>query len=192
VLTEPRGAARRRQLLEAAVRVIGRGGVVAAGHRAVAAEAGVPLGSTTYYFESRDEMVAQALEYVADREAERVDAVLEHGLLDESPEALPERLAAALIDVWAGDRTVLLAQYELYLESARRPELRAAVERWDAAYRKLLTRALERIGVADPERRAHLLCASLDGLLLDHVATGSDPAELSSLATDLIASIAAP
>jgi DNA-binding transcriptional regulator YbjK len=188
----PRGAARRRALLDAAVRVIGRGGVAAADHRAVAAEAGVPLGSTTYYFDSKDDMVARALEHVAEREAERLAAESERGALDVGPDVLPERVADILIEAWAGDRVVLLAQYELYLESARRPDLRPAAERWDRALREFLQNALERLGAPDPPRRARLLCAGLDGLLIEHVATGSTPADLRSLAVDLIARIATP
>jgi len=187
-----RGAARRRALLDATVRVIGRGGIAAVDHRAVAAEAGVPLGSTTYYFDSKDDMVARALEHVAERESERLRAESEGGALDVGPDLLPERLADIVIQAWAGDRITLLAQYELYLESARRPDLRPAAERWDAAYRELLQHALELLGAPDPPRRARLLCAGLDGLLLDHVATASDPAELRSLAIDLIERIAAP
>lgn len=186
-----RGAARRHALLEAAVRVIGRGGIAAVDHRAVAAEAGVPLGSTTYYFESKDDMVARALEHVAEREAERLRAEAAGGTLDVDRELLPERLADVVLHAWAADRVTLLAQYELYLESARRPDLRPAAERWDRAYRELLRHALERLGTPDPDRRAHLLCASLDGLLLDHVATGSDPAELRSDAIELIERLAA-
>ncbi|HYJ00551.1 MAG TPA: TetR family transcriptional regulator [Thermoleophilaceae bacterium] len=189
---EPRGATRRRELLEAAVRVIGRGGIAAVDHRAVAAEAGVPLGSTTYYFESKHDMVAQALNYVADREAERLRTEAERSLRDVGPEALPTRLADVLIHAWAGDRTVLLAQYELYLESARRADLRPAAERWDSAYRELLQHALEQLGTPDPGHRARLLCAGLDGLLLDHVATGSDPGDLRALVIELIQRIAAP
>ena len=188
----PRGATRRRALLDATVRVIGRGGVAAVDHRAVAAEAGVPLGSTTYYFESKDDMVARALEHVADREATRLRAESESGALEVGPDLLPERLADVVIDVWAGDRVILLAQYELYLESARRSDLRPAAERWDAAYRDFLQHALELLGSPDPPRRARILCAGLDGLLLDHVATASDPADLRSLVVELIERIAAP
>lgn len=186
-----RGAARRLQLLEATVRLIGRGGIAAVDHRAVAAEAGVPLGSTTYYFASKDEMVADALEHVADREAARIAAAPEGGLLDTAADTLPERLADTLIEIWAGDLVVLLAQYELYLESARRPDLRPAAERWDRAYRDLLHRALDELGADDPARRARLLCAGLDGLLLDHVATGTDARALRSDLVDLIRRIAA-
>jgi TetR/AcrR family transcriptional regulator, regulator of biofilm formation and stress response len=190
-IAEPRGAARRRALLEAAVRVIGRGGIAAADHRAVAAEAGVPLGSTTYYFDSKDDMVAQALHYVADREAERLAAEMERGLLTESEGSSAERLADLMIDVWAGDRVALLAQYELYLESARREELRPAAARWDRAYAEFLELALEQLGAPDPVRQARLLCVALDGLLLDHVATASAPDELRELTIDIIERISA-
>jgi DNA-binding transcriptional regulator YbjK len=188
----PRGAARRRALLDATVRVIGRGGIAAVDHRAVAAEAGVPLGSTTYYFDSKDDMVARALEHVAEREADRLRAETATGTLDVvSAELLPERLADVVLDAWAADRVTLLAQYELYLESARRPDLRPAAERWDRAYRDLLRHALELLGTPDPDRRAHLLCASLDGLLLDHVATAGDPTALRTNAIELIERLAA-
>lgn len=187
-----RGAARRLALLDATVRVIGRGGIAAVDHRAVAAEAGVPLGSTTYYFDSKDDMVARALEHVAEREAERLRGESERGALDVGSDLLPERLADVVIRAWAGDRLTLLAQYELYLESARRPDLRPAAERWDRAYRDLLQHALELLGVPDPSSRARLLCASLDGLLLDHVATAGDPSQLRSLAIELIERLAAP
>jgi DNA-binding transcriptional regulator YbjK len=190
VAPAPRGEARRLVLLDATVRVIGRGGIAAVDHRAVAAEAGVPLGSTTYYFDSKDDMVARALEHVAEREAERLSAEAEGGSLDVGPDLLPERLADIVIRAWAGDRVTLLAQYELYLESARRPDLRPAAERWDRAYRDLLEHALELLDAPDPPRRARLLCAGLDGLLLDHVATGSDPADLRSLAIELIERVA--
>jgi TetR/AcrR family transcriptional regulator, regulator of biofilm formation and stress response len=173
-------------LLEAAVRVIGRGGIAAVDHRAVAAEAGVPLGSTTYYFESKDDMVAQALHYVADREAERLREEIDGGLLDAREGSPAERLADLMIDVWAGDRTVLLAQYELYLESARRDDLRPAAERWDAAYQEFFTVALDQLGVKAAARTARLLCCALDGLLLDHVATAGSPEDLRELAVELI------
>jgi DNA-binding transcriptional regulator YbjK len=191
VPTESRGAARRHALLEAAVRVIGRGGIAAVDHRAVAAEAGVPLGSTTYYFESKDDMVAQALRHVADREAERLELAARSGLLDGDGAILVERLADLVLDTWASDRVVLLAQFELYLESGRREDLRSAAEGWDEAYRGLLTKVLRRLDAPDPTSRAQLLCPAIDGLLLQHVATGGDPAQLRDRAVEMIERMAA-
>ncbi len=85
---------------------------------------------------------------------------------------------------------MLLAQYELYLEGARRGELRAAVERWDRAYQQLLEGVLARMRAPDPERRARLLCAGLDGLLLEHLGRGRERAELRTLVVELIELVA--
>jgi TetR/AcrR family transcriptional regulator, regulator of biofilm formation and stress response len=166
--------------------VIGRGGVAAVDHRAVAAEAGVPLGSTTYYFESKDDMVAQALHFVADQEAERLAVEMEREILADGTGLPAERLADLMIDIWAGDRSILLAQYELYIESGRHEHLRPAAERWDRAYRDFFTAALDQLGVSGAARTARLLCCALDGLLLDHVATASSPDQLRELAVEVI------
>jgi DNA-binding transcriptional regulator YbjK len=180
-----RGAARRRQILEATLRVIGRGGIAAVDHRAVAADAGVPLGSTTYYFDSKDDMVSQALHHVADEataELSRQRAELE----GKSPAAVRRRLVEHVMDAVTIDRMLLLAQYQLYLESARREELRPAAELWDAAYRTFYARALEILGAPDPIERATLLCVSLDGLVLRHLARAGDERELRARARELI------
>ena len=167
------------------MRVIGRGGVEAVEHRAVAAEAGVPLGSTTYYFDSKSDMVAQALHHVADRETERVEEQVQV-VRAEDPDGLPARFVDWAMDQAFADRVVLLAQYELYLEGARRKELRPAAERWDRAWHALHEAALERLGAPDPGVRAQLLCAGIDGLILQFLATGRDLEELRPLLLELI------
>jgi DNA-binding transcriptional regulator YbjK len=57
-----RGERRRREILEAALRVIGRDGVAGLTHRAVADEAGVSLAATTYYFASKADLLREASE----------------------------------------------------------------------------------------------------------------------------------
>lgn len=52
--------ARRRLILEAALRVIAKEGVRAIRHRAIAKEADVPLAATTYYFKDIDELIIDA------------------------------------------------------------------------------------------------------------------------------------
>jgi DNA-binding transcriptional regulator YbjK len=181
-----RGAARRRQILEATLRVIGRGGIAAVDHRTVAADAGVPLGSTTYYFDSKDDMVSQALHHVADEETERL-ARDRAELEGKTPAAVRRRLTDHVLSSVAADRMLLLAHYQLYLESARREELRPAAELWDAAYRAFYARALEILGAPDPVERAALLCVSLDGLILQHLARAGDEGELRERAEQIVA-----
>jgi DNA-binding transcriptional regulator YbjK len=186
----PRGAARRVALLDATVRVIGRGGIAAVDHRAVAAEAGVALGSTTYYFASKEDMVAQALAHVAATEVERLGDAARRLVVGREAGARAD-LADELLELWTADRVVLMAQFELYLESGRRDDLRPSAAAWEHACRDLLERVLEQLGAPDPRLRARLLCAGLDGLVLEHVATGSTRAELRSLTAELIERLAA-
>lgn len=51
---------RRQQILDAAMRIVIRDGVRAVRHRAVAAQAGVPLSATTYYFKDIDDLLTDA------------------------------------------------------------------------------------------------------------------------------------
>ena len=83
---------RREQILEATLRVIGREGREAVTHRAVAEEAGVPLGSTTYYFDSRDDLLGQALERVSAQEVERYASLGEQLRTVKSGRELADRL----------------------------------------------------------------------------------------------------
>lgn len=63
---------RRRQLADAAWRVISRDGLEAASVRNIAKEAGISLGSLRYYFASQDDLLAFALKRVGDRIRERI------------------------------------------------------------------------------------------------------------------------
>lgn len=52
---------RRQRIIDAAIRVAGQKGLAGLSHRSVAAEADVPLGSTTYHFKTLDELMVAAL-----------------------------------------------------------------------------------------------------------------------------------
>ncbi|MDF2643236.1 MAG: TetR family transcriptional regulator [Pseudomonas sp.] len=60
---------RRQQILDAAMRIVIRDGVRAVRHRAVAAEAGVPLSATTYYFKDIDDLLTDAFAQYVQRSA---------------------------------------------------------------------------------------------------------------------------
>src|SRR4051812_47861783 len=99
---------RREQILDATLRVIGRSGRQAVTHRAVAEEAGVPLGSTTYYFDSRDDLLQQALEHVSASEVERYGQLGEELRTVKSPRELADRLIGELVSA-AQDRVAYIA-----------------------------------------------------------------------------------
>ena len=60
-LTQDRSRARRDELLAAAIELFAEGGSRAITHRAVAGRAGLPPASTTYYFETIDDLIREAL-----------------------------------------------------------------------------------------------------------------------------------
>ena len=64
------GSEQRRQLiLDAAMRIVVRDGVRGVRHRAVAAEAGVPLSATTYYFKDIDDLLNDTFAQYVERSA---------------------------------------------------------------------------------------------------------------------------
>ena len=172
---------RREALVEAALRVLLRDGPRGLSHRAVAAEADLPLAATTYYFTSKDELLEQALQRIAGREGARLAAVAET-LADADLRTAGGVLGApALIAEHAG----MLVKFEIYLEAARRPALQATCAAWIASFRALAEAVLRAAGVEAPERAARILVATIDGLMVEHLATSQDPPTEAELQADL-------
>ncbi len=169
----PRGAARREALLEAVLRIVAEVGPDAVTHRRVAEVAGLPLASTTYWFDSKEHLLTAALELAAERDTARLlafGAEMEHS--DTDP------LDAVVIAVGDCDdgtqpnRGSIISTFALLLEAARRPALQQIAARWTEAYLLTLSRLLERAGSAHPRADAELLIGATDGLLLEQLASG--------------------
>ena len=178
---QARGEERRELILRAALAVASRRGIAAVTHRSVAEEAGVPLGSLTYWFASKDDLLREALRLFVADEAARLRAVGAELTEDLEPEEIAGRFAAVLD---SSDGTEQLAQFELYLEAARNPALREVAEECFRAYEEVTVLALRAAGVDDPERTAAMFVSLADGLGLRRQATGSAP-ELTEAAVSL-------
>jgi len=170
-------AARRGAIIDAAVKIIATRGLNAVTHRAVAREAKVPLAATTYYFASKDEILKEALESLSSAEVERLNA-----LAKKIDGMKPEETGAALAEALLGDsdegRRGWLAQFEIYLEAARHPSLRPAIEQRRAAFVALAESTLRAAGAPDPAKRAEIAVAGINGILLDRVRElGDSPQE---------------
>jgi len=157
---------RRTALLEAAIALIGRHGMGAVTHRSVAAAAGVPSATTGYYFNTREQLVDEALATLAARELEELRA--RHARLGPAPTV--ERTAAALA-AWLLERATLhgaaaLAHHQLAIEAARRPDLALHLAALKDEADALAVTTLRDLGAADPPLAAITLVSALDGLLL--------------------------
>ena len=187
---QPRGEQRRRRILQAALAVIGSEGIGAVTHRSVAEVAQVPLGSLTYYFESKEDLLREALLLFVAEETARLRALGESlGSERLTPEEIAERFAEALV----GTDPDQVAQFELYLEASRNPALREPAAACFAAYEEVCVIALRAAGVADGARFAPLFVGLADGLNLRRVAAPGphDGAELAAGLAALLHSLEA-
>jgi DNA-binding transcriptional regulator YbjK len=121
---------KRAAIVEATLRVIGERGADAVTHRAVAAEAGVALASTTYYFASKHALVREAFELAIDRSLALVETHAADG-----DGSVVDRLVAMAEAQLSDTSAPLAAQFELMLEAGRRPQLHDLAARWDERYR---------------------------------------------------------
>lgn len=166
--SQQRSRQRRESLLRAALELLAEGGAKAVTHRAVASRAGLPLASTTYYFESIQQLTQEALQLEV---AERIVAL--EALADVRAFAgrTAEEFAAQLVDVLVARRGVeVVAQFEVYLEAARNPALEQPVADALAAFERLAADALAALGARQPEQAAVAFVALLDGFALHRVA----------------------
>lgn len=135
----PSGQLRRREILEAVLRILRRDGLRAVSHRTVAAEARVPLASTTYYFRDLEDLITESFLHwsqdtqrqVREFHASALAAVREAQADEKVDEALVERLAdvaaAYVVDQVTRHRPDRVLEFAFLHEAARVPKLRAAV-----------------------------------------------------------------
>ncbi|MER6914894.1 TetR family transcriptional regulator [Streptomyces sp. NPDC000594] len=152
---------RRQRIVAAALRVVARDGIAGLSHRTAAAEADVPLGSTTYHFASLDELLVAAL-----RQADETfgEAVRERSALAGPGGDLAAELAGVMGRWLAGERTRVELEYELYLAALRRPALRPVAAEWTEQVVAALARH------TDPAT-ARALVAAMDGICLQALLT---------------------
>ena len=178
--TTPRGEARRLALVDAAAGLLLASGVTAVAHRAAAAAAGVPLGSTTYYFRDRDDLVAAAVHRAGELEAARARAAL-----DRPRPAGRGTTATArrLIDVVVGldrcdDPARVGAVYERIVEAARVPAARAAARTWNDAIRAVVADLVADEGLGVP---ADVVLALVDGSVVAWLLDDAEPGGVDTL-----------
>ncbi|MBW0128553.1 TetR/AcrR family transcriptional regulator [Pseudonocardia oceani] len=165
----PKGERRRAELVAAAADLLRSGGFDAVRHRAVADRAGLPLSSTTYYFDSLDDLVVAATERTSRDELAEGRARLE--ALAEGP---PD--TAALIEIVIdqllgpesrdGGLDAVLLRYERLVGAGRRPYLAPLMRELRGELDALLAEVLARCGrPLDPDALRELV-ALVDGFVV--------------------------
>ena len=178
-----RGDATRTRVLEAVLRLLAREGPGQITHRAVAREAGVSLSATTYYFESKSEMLHHAFRHHIDRVHGAIDTLVDRHSWREDPgrPALSVDEMAAIFEGFLlsqlspDSRTVKIAAVEAELYCARDRELAEALGRHTEEDRNLISDLLARAGSSRPLEDMEIIADFMGGATLDWLARDCDP-----------------
>lgn len=180
-------ALRRRQMVAAARSVLARDGVARATLRAVAAEAGVPLGTMQYAFRSKEQLLRAVIEDVVEEIAEvlQESAELNHGL----EHAIRQGLKSFWARLVADQADLQLIQYELTIYALRTQGhenlARWQYERYCSIVAAWCQEAAHNAGetCAVPfAQLARVMVAGMDGLILQHVCDPNDARSREDLA----------
>lgn len=121
---------RRAQIADTAIELLVEGGVHGVTHRAVDIRAGLPAGTTSNYFRSREALLVAVTRRVAElHQADMADAAAAHVPEGDPIDRTIALIAASLHHAATAQRERYLAIFELRLESLRRPALAEAFDR---------------------------------------------------------------
>ena len=161
-----RGERTRERILDAVLEIVALEGPGAVTYRAVAARAGVALGVMTYHFASRSELLSGAFRLYLERLRSSARALPLERVRDLSRRQ-QGRLAVDFVrELVSSERVSSLANYELMLELARDPELRASVDADTATTESMASELVRASGSKRPREDALLISAAIEGLVL--------------------------
>ncbi|MGW7454010.1 TetR/AcrR family transcriptional regulator [Streptomyces sp. NPDC054787] len=218
--TPDRGTDRRTLIADTAIDLVAAAGLRGLTHRAVDGAAGLPTGSTSYYFRTREALISACYQRLAERDLDDIgvgvgggdgvrggggggggggDGDGPDGFATLDRETAAAALAALLHRWLTVGRERQLARYELSLEAARNPALQPQLHRAGQEARIRAAGMLAALGAERPREAAELLVAWTDGLLYDRLAgalarsrPAPEPAELTSVARRMIDAALAP
>jgi DNA-binding transcriptional regulator YbjK len=170
---------RRTEILDGALGVLAEQGMRGLTHRAVDAAAGLPVGSTSYYFRSRSALVTGCVARLLELDLETEVPAVAQAAPD--VDAVAEVLTRVGLAMAVDQRHRTLARYELSLAAVRDPDLRAELVRGGDTIRRLGAATLAALGADDPRGAADEVAAVLDGLVFAALVRGpQEPAALAA------------
>jgi len=164
---------RRNQILDAAIDILCDDGVGGLTHRQVDGRAGVPAGTTSNYFRTRQALLEATASRTVDLHWQRVEA-LQAAVGPMSRDAL-RALMIRMLDPDEQFRRWTLARFELFMESTRRQELRPLMLELQAAAVKSATLIFEAAGFTPEPERMDELSRLLNGFVFSNLTLAPQP-----------------
>ncbi|MEZ5125976.1 MAG: TetR family transcriptional regulator [Thermoleophilia bacterium] len=161
---DPEG--RKRAIVEAAADLIAESGIVGLTHRKIAARAQVPLGSTTHYFASLDDLKVEALEHIANVLDDGLQVVA-HELAESSDW---QRTLAQVFYGYLSDPARVRSDVAFYVVGTGNPALRPLASRWFDGLVSVLADYVEL-------EIARAIAVYGDGAMVHTLVHGSPPSE---------------
>ncbi|CAJ1504009.1 TetR family transcriptional regulator [[Mycobacterium] kokjensenii] len=165
----PKGERRRYALISAAADLLREGGFEAVRHRAVAQRAGLPLASTTYYFDTLEDLITHAVEHIGMLEVAQLRArITSLSRRRRSADTTADILVELLVGEDADPRIAeeLISRYERYIVCARQPALREIQRRILHQRADVVAEAVERSGRIARVEMAYALVCMVDGSVM--------------------------
>ena len=162
----------REKALDAAVDVLGEQGIRALTHARVDARAGLPKGSTSNWFRTRDALLTGVITWIA--EIERSDFAAGGTPQITTPDDLVEALSGFITAQTVLFRGRTRARYTLFLEGLDDPTALAPLLQQRAQYVEWTAWLLEGIGAAHPAEAARTLMAAGEGLVFHRLTVDPD------------------
>jgi DNA-binding transcriptional regulator YbjK len=169
-----RNAERRRVLADAAVHVLAHQGTRGLTHRAIDNEAGVPRGTSSNFFATRDLIIDAILVRIGERLAPNPDVHMELALREPGRELFTAYIKD-IVHRLTSDRDAALALFELRLEATRRPHVELAITTWlrdgladDVAFNT-------RMGLPGSQQEIALFHYAVNGFIFDQITVAVDP-----------------
>jgi DNA-binding transcriptional regulator YbjK len=191
---------RRRQLADAAIELFGTDGPRGLSHPKVDTQAGVPAGTTSFYFRTRQALLLAMAERLADLDLHDLSRLTEL-VADDSPRRFTTMLAELVMH--AGSEPFIVrtkARYELVLHASRDPDLmaimRTSIETFYRLTRDVVTGWHHDDDLPDDlvDQQAQATLALVNGVMLSFVAGRpmvESAAQLEHLLNGLIAGLTA-
>lgn len=177
----------RDRALAAAVRLVGDQGVRALTHGRVDAAAGLPKGSTSNWFRTREALVSGVLVWIAEQERAALSAAM-----------APAQTADEVVDVLSGmiqDATGphayrTRARYALFLEVTATPGISPSMRSQRGLFEEWTRDLLATLGAPDPAMAARTLLALSAGLIVNRLTVAPDTPVREPLAVALRGALA--
>ncbi|WP_326769709.1 TetR family transcriptional regulator C-terminal domain-containing protein [Streptomyces sp. NBC_01591] len=164
---------RRTVLADAAIGVLAEAGMRGLTHRAVDRAAGLPPGTTSAYFRTRQALLTALVRRLVAHDQAELQAASDQAATPRDADELTDGLAGFVERRLTGvGRRRSLARYACAVESVRHPELREILVPRENAAREAVRAFLGAQGVADAEGRTLTLLACVDGLVFDRLVGG--------------------